>query len=105
LASSSRSTEGIARRPSGEGILPSQDIRQFVASGVIRSEMVSPTSRFNPPASTFVCHPRRIAFRASFLPGKSTTLLDKAKANGMLIETIDISRPTLLERDAIYIIP
>lgn len=43
--------------------------------------------------------------RASFLPGSSTTLLTKAKSNGMLNEIIDISKPTLLQPGIIYIIP
>jgi len=105
LASSSRFTEGPARRPGGEGILPSQDIRQFIASGVIRSATGIADEQVQPSSIDLRLSAEAYRVRASFLPGKSTTLLDKAKGNGMLIETIDISRPTLLERDAIYIIP
>ena len=40
-----------------------------------------------------------------FLPGKSTTLLNKATANGLLEKRIDITEPTLLEKGVVYIIP
>lgn len=39
------------------------------------------------------------------MPGKSSTLLNKAKTNGMLIETIDISSGAILEPGEIYVIP
>jgi len=105
LASSTRITEVPARRAGGEGILPSQDIRQFIASGVIRSAIGIADEQVQPSSIDLRLSAEAYRVRASFLPGKSTTLLDKAKANGMLIETIDISGPALLERDAIYIIP
>jgi dCTP deaminase len=105
LASSTRINEGPARRQGGEGILPSQDIRQFIASGVIGSATGIADEQVQPSSIDLRLSAEAYRVRASFLPGKSTTLLEKAKANGMLIETIDISRPALLERDAIYIIP
>ncbi len=48
---------------------------------------------------------RAYRIQASFLPGKSTTLLNKATANGMLNQELDLSYPTLLEPRVIYIIP
>jgi dCTP deaminase len=43
--------------------------------------------------------------KASFLPGKSTTLLTKATNHGVLDERLDISEMTLLEPGQVYIIP
>jgi dCTP deaminase len=105
LVSSSLFTEGPARRAGSEGILPSQDIRQFIASGVIRSDAGIADEQVQPSSIDLRLSGEAYRVRASFLPGKATTLLNKARANGMLVETIDISKPTLLERNAIYIIP
>jgi dCTP deaminase len=92
------------RRPSGEGILPSQEIRDLIDTGKILADGIT-EDQIQPSSIDLRLSDEAYRVRASFLPGKSTTLLNKAKSNGMLIETIDISTPALLERDAIYIIP
>jgi dCTP deaminase len=93
------------RKATGEGILPSQEImdlvrtRKIVASDEIGEDQIQPSSidlRLGPTA---------YRIRASFLPRKSMTLIDQARANGMLIEAIDISKGAVLQPDAIYLIP
>lgn len=95
-----------ARRPSGDGILPSQEIRQFVDAGIINSPGHEISDDQIQPASIDLrLSNEAYVVRASFLPGKSTTLLTKATTNGMLSKTIDISKPTVFEPRVIYIIP
>ena len=93
------------RKATGEGILPSQEImdlvrtRKIVASDEIGEDQIQPSSidlRLGPTA---------YRIRASFLPRNTMTLIDQARANGMLIETIDISQGAVLQPDAIYVIP
>jgi dCTP deaminase len=103
--SSSNVPEAGVRRPGGEGILPSQDIRQFIESGVVHSHVGIADDQVQPSSIDLRLSHQAYRIRASFLPGKSTTLLNKAKATGMLVDTIDISSPALLDRGIIYVIP
>lgn len=93
------------RLPSGEGILPSQEIRDFIENGKISSVVDIEDDQVQPSSIDLRLSHEAYRVRASFLPGKSTTLLHKATSNGMLTNTLDISNPTLLERGVIYIIP
>lgn len=94
------------RQPSGPGILPSQEIRDFVDTGVISSSVTAVGDDQVQPSSIDL-RLSGVAYRvqASFLPGRNTTLENKAKSNGMFNSQLDISKPTLLERNVIYIIP
>lgn len=94
-----------SRLPSGDGILPSQELRDFVSTGKIRSSIDITEEQIQPSSIDLRLSNEAYRVRASFLPGKSTTLLNKATANGMLNQTLDISNPTLLEPGIIYIIP
>ena len=94
-----------ARLPSGEGILPYQEIHHLISTGKIRSNAEIGEEQVQP--SSIDLRLSHVAYRvsASFLPGRSTDLITKAKANGILKERIDISGPTRLEPNVIYIIP
>ncbi len=93
------------RTPTGEGILPSQEIFDFVQTGIICSTLGVTEDQIQPSSIDLRLSNEAYRVRASFLPGKSTTLLNKAKSNGMLMETIDISTGARLEPSVIYIIP
>jgi dCTP deaminase len=93
------------RQPSGEGILPSQEIRDLISTGIIRSTTEITDDQVQPSSIDLRLSSEAYRVRASFLPGKSTTLLNKATANGMLNKILDISEPTILEPGVIYIIP
>ena len=93
------------RETGGEGILPSQIIREFISSGKIRSGVEVSDSQVQPSSIDLRLSREAYRVRASFLPGKSSTLLESAKANGMLTEILDISNPTLLEPGVVYVIP
>ena len=105
MASDSLFPEVTARQPGGEGILPSQEIRQFIETGIIRYTREIADDQIQPASIDLRLWSEAYQVRASFLPGKSTTLLNKATANGMLEQKIDISDPTILQANVVYIIP
>jgi len=93
------------RLPTGEGILPSQEILHFVQTGIIRSAREICEDQIQPASIDLRLSREAYRVRASFLPGRSTTLLTKATDKGLLTAKMDLSEPTLLEPGVIYIIP
>jgi dCTP deaminase len=93
------------RIPTGEGILPSQEILHFVQTGIIRSAPDVTEDQVQPSSIDLRLSREAFRVRASFLPGRATTLLNKAKSNGMFVEKLDISNSALIEPGVIYIIP
>jgi dCTP deaminase len=89
----------------GDGILPWQEIKRLVQSGRISSTQDIPDSQIQP--ASIDLRLGRVAYRvqASFLRGRSATLL--TKVHELLHSTIDLTQPTpaLLEPGAVYIIP
>lgn len=87
------------------GILPWQEIKRLVQSGRISGTPDIPESQIQPASMDLRLG--RVAYRvqASFLRGRSTTLLTKVRE--LLHSTIDLTAPTptLLEPGAVYIIP
>ncbi len=92
------------RQPTGPGILPSQEILDLVRNGIICSAHEIAEDQIQPASIDLRLSNEAYRVRASFLPGRSTTLLNKATSNGMLNSTMDISSPTLLEPNVIYVI-
>ena len=85
------------------GVLPAQNIqelidgRRIVADDRIQDEQIQPASidlRLGPVA---------YQVRASFLPGRSSTVMDRIGA--LQMAKIDISKPALLGKGCIYIVP
>ena len=93
------------RLPTGEGILPSQEILHFVQTGIIRSTPDIREDQIQPASIDLRLSREAYRVRASFLPGRSTTLLTKATDKGLLTGKMDLTGPTLLEPGVIYIIP
>jgi dCTP deaminase len=93
------------RLPTGEGILPSQEILHFAQTGIIRSSREIREDQIQPASIDLRLSREAYRVRASFLPGRSTTLLTKATDKGLLTGKLDLSGPTLLEPGVIYIIP
>jgi dCTP deaminase len=87
----------------GKGILPSQDIREFVRIGRIRSNVEIPPSQIQPASIDLRLGKIAYRVRASFLPGRSSTILSKAK--DLLISEIDLTEPALFEPGAVFIVP
>lgn len=94
------------RQPSGPGILPWQEIRDLVDCGHISSSFGEiEEAQIQPSSIDLRLSSTAFRVQASFLPSHSMPLLEKAKSNGMFNREIDISQPTLLERNVIYVIP
>jgi len=93
------------RLPTGDGILPSQEILDFVKTGIVNSDREIQEDQIQPASIDLRLGRKAYRVRASFLPGRSTTLLNKATDKGLLTAELDISGPTLLEPNVIYIIP
>ena len=93
------------RKPTGEGILPSQEIIDLVETGKVSADDEVTEDQIQPSSLDLRLAHEAYRLRASFLPGKSTTLLNQARANGMLVETIDITNGAILQPNAIYVLP
>ena len=93
------------RQPSGQGILPWQEIHDLVDIGLISSPHKIEDIQIQPSSIDLRLSERAFRVQASFLPSRTMPLLDKARSNGMFNTEIDISQPTLLERNVIYVIP
>jgi dCTP deaminase len=87
------------------GILPAQSIRTLIASGAISAPDSAPVAdaQIQPASIDLRLGDRAFHIRASFLPGKSSTLLDKVQS-GLLIDTVDLRQPALLTPNSVYII-
>lgn len=93
------------RLPTGDGILPSQEILDFVKTGILSADQEIQEDQVQPASVDLRLGRKAYRVRASFLPGRATTLLTKATDKGLLTAELDITGPTLLEPNVIYIIP
>jgi dCTP deaminase len=87
------------------GILPAQSIRALVNSGAISAPESTRIAdeQIQPASIDLRLGQQAFHVRASSLPGKSLTLLEKIRS-GLLIETIDLSQPALLTPNSVYVI-
>ena len=93
------------RKAIGEGILPSQEIAALVETGKVCADDEIGEDQIQPSSLDLRLGTEAYRIRASFLPGKTTTLIQQARQNGMLTETVDIASGAVLEPNAIYVIP
>ncbi len=89
----------------GEGILPSQEIAALVESGKVCADGEIGEDQIQPSSLDLRLGHEAYRIRASFLPNKSATLIDQARHNGMLVETVNISTGAVLQPNAVYVIP
>lgn len=96
-------TENIAERTNG--ILPAQSIRTLINNRVISAPDSQPITdnQIQPASVDLRLGPQAFHVRASFLPGKSSTVLSKIH-DGLLIDTVDLRQQTLLTPNSVYII-
>ena len=85
------------------GILPSQEIRELIANGKIRCSVEIPDDQIQPASMDLRLGNVAYRVQASFLPGRSATLGNKVAE--LKIAEYDLSRPTLLETNAVYVMP
>jgi dCTP deaminase len=87
------------------GILPAQSIRALIANGAIAApdSTAIADAQIQPASIDLRLADQAFHVRASFLPGKTSTLLGKAH-DGLLIDTVDLRQPALLTPNSVYII-
>jgi len=87
-----------------KGILPAQEIEQFVSGGIIRANPEPTPSQIQPASIDLRLGRDAYRVRASFLPGESSTLLTKATAPDLLLEKLDLENAATLKENSVYII-
>jgi len=90
----------------GNGILPWQEIKRMVGTGRISASPEIPDAQIQPASIDLRLGPQAYRVRASFLRGRSATLLTKVRE---LVDgpTLDLTAPTppALEPGVVYIVP
>lgn len=89
--------------PFPTGILPAQNIRELIDAGRITADSQIEDSQIQPASIDLRLGPIAYRVRASFLPGRFSTVIDRIQAFHMA--AIDLTRPAVLERGCIYIVP
>ena len=89
----------------GPGILPWQEIRNLVRTGRVSATQEIPESQIQPASIDLRLGPVAYRVQASFLRGRSATMMTKVRE--LLHSTIDLTQPTptVLEPGVVYIIP
>ena len=85
------------------GILPSQEIRELISNGKVRSSAEISDAQIQPASMDLRLGNIAYRVQASFLPGRSVSLRDKIAE--LKIAEYDLSRPALLETNAVYVVP
>ncbi len=87
--------------PRKEGILPAQEIRELIKNGKICSSVAISEDQIQPASIDLRLSDKAYKLRASFLPSAMSLIGPRIKQ--LLVEEIDLSRPTLLEPGNVYI--
>ncbi|MBI3595513.1 MAG: 2'-deoxycytidine 5'-triphosphate deaminase [Nitrospirae bacterium] len=85
------------------GILPSQEIKKLILSGAIVSQTSVSESQIQPASMDLRLGPVAYRVRASFLPGEGLTV--KNRLEQLCMHEIDLTRPAVLEKGCVYIVP
>ncbi len=97
---------GVAETSRAEGMLPSQEIREIISKGYVRTPLYQPiTERQIQPASLDL-RLGEVGYRvqASFVP-QHTTVEQGIHDAGLKVSRVDLTRPTVLEKGCVYIVP
>ncbi|MDQ6677002.1 MAG: 2'-deoxycytidine 5'-triphosphate deaminase [Acidobacteriota bacterium] len=85
------------------GILPSQMLEEMIAAGHISSVVPVLPDQIQPSSLDLRLGPVAYRVRASFLPGDQSTVA--AKLAGHKLHELDLTRPAVLEKGCVYIVP
>jgi dCTP deaminase len=85
------------------GILPSQQIRELISRGCIGADARIEDTQIQPASLDLRLGPVAYRVRASFLPSESARVLDKVEE--FKTHELDLSRPAVMERGCVYIVP
>jgi dCTP deaminase len=86
------------------GLLPYQDIRALIEAGVVAAPSPVEELQIQPASMDLRLGPIGYRVQASFLPGERATVMERV-ADLQMHEPLDLTRPCLLERGCVYIIP
>ncbi len=86
------------------GILPSQEIRQLIATGIVKLERASAPDQVQPASIDLRLGNRAWRVRASFLPGEGTSVAEKVKS--LSLHNFEFGpEGKVLEVGCVYLIP
>ena len=93
----------VRREPRTTGIFSSQEIHELIQNQKIRSFTAIEAGQVQP--ASIDLRLGNIAYRvqASFLPSRASRV--KEKINDLKLAEIDLTKPTLMERGAVFVIP
>jgi len=89
--------------PKSRGVYPFQKIEEFRAAGWIRASVPIADVQIQPASLDLRLGPVAYRVRASFLPGKSSTVEAKIRELGM--GEIDLRNGAVLDKRCVYVIP
>ena len=84
------------------GIFPSQKIHELITNGRVFSESKIDELQIQPSSIDLRLGPTAYRVRASFLPGKTSTV--EAKIKDLVMTKIDLREPTVFEKGCVYIV-
>ena len=87
----------------GSGVLPSQGIRALVRGGQVSAAVPVEDRQIQPASLDLRLGTVAYRLQASFLPGARSTV--QAKLDHLSMAPIDLSRPTVLEKHCVYLVP
>jgi dCTP deaminase len=85
------------------GILPSQEIHELIHNRKIISPLVIDDAQIQPASIDLRLGNVAYRVQASFLPSRTSAI--KSKIDDLKLAEIDLTRPALLERGAVFVIP
>src|SRR5271166_4912318 len=85
------------------GVLPSQALEQMIAAGAIRARTPILPEQVQPSSIDLRVGAEAYRVRASFLAAGSATVTSKLER--YRLHTLDLSRPAVLEKGCVYIVP
>lgn len=95
--------EREAPPPFTTGVLPAQAIQELMRSGRLMADVPIDDTQIQPASIDLRLGPIAYRVRASFLPGRFATVMDRIRALHMA--DLDLSTPAVLEKGCIYIVP
>ncbi|MDE3196216.1 MAG: 2'-deoxycytidine 5'-triphosphate deaminase [Acidobacteriota bacterium] len=89
--------------PEPSGVLPSQALETLIASGAIRARAPILPEQVQPSSLDLRLGAEAYRVRASFLAGGNGTIT--SKLDRYRLHTLDLTRPAVLEKGCVYIVP
>src|SRR3989344_1915216 len=85
------------------GLFPSQKIEELIKAGCISAKVSISNDQIQPASIDLRLGAVAYRVRASFLPGEKTTV--RSKVDDLVMHEIDLSKPAVLEKGCVYIVP